>query len=129
VDATCVKAGCTSDDDCDVVFPAPTLTLSGVGSNDRPEPAFCGTAPISSNDALECIEQIEVVTGAHASRRRGGVPKRAQPCPRSPPATRLPAVLGDLEVPVLSRADFVANKRAVGRPKDLADVAWLEGQD
>jgi hypothetical protein len=37
--------------------------------------------------------------------------------------------LGDLEVPVLSRADFIANKRAVGRPKDLADVAWLEGED
>lgn len=37
--------------------------------------------------------------------------------------------LADLEVPVLSRADFVTNKRAMGRPKDLADVAWLEGED
>lgn len=29
-------------------------------------------------------------------------------------------------VPVLSRDDLVRNKRAVGRPKDVADVAWLE---
>ena len=42
---------------------------------------------------------------------------------------RMIARLADLEVPVLSRADFVTNKRAVGRPKDLADVAWLEGED
>ena len=32
-----------------------------------------------------------------------------------------------LQVPVLSKEDFIANKRAVGRPKDLADIAWLEG--
>ncbi|MGH7288780.1 MAG: nucleotidyl transferase AbiEii/AbiGii toxin family protein [Myxococcota bacterium] len=42
---------------------------------------------------------------------------------------RVTTVLADLEVPVLSREDFVTNKRAVGRPKDLADVAWLEGED
>jgi hypothetical protein len=28
-------------------------------------------------------------------------------------------------VPVLSKADFIANKTATGRPKDLADVALL----
>ena len=42
---------------------------------------------------------------------------------------RLLTPLADLEVPVLSRGDFLKNKRAVGRPKDLADVAWLEGED
>ncbi len=42
---------------------------------------------------------------------------------------RLLTPLADLEVPVLSRADFLENKRALGRPKDLADVAWLEGED
>jgi hypothetical protein len=26
----------------------------------------------------------------------------------------------------LSREDFIRNKRAVGRPKDLADIALLE---
>ena len=42
---------------------------------------------------------------------------------------RMLTTLDDLEVPVLSRGDFLKNKRAVGRPKDLADVAWLEGED
>jgi hypothetical protein len=31
-----------------------------------------------------------------------------------------------LEVGVLSREDFIANKRAAGRPKDLLDLALLE---
>lgn len=29
-------------------------------------------------------------------------------------------------VDVLSKADFIANKKAVGRPKDLADIALLD---
>lgn len=32
----------------------------------------------------------------------------------------------DLEVPVLSAAHLVRNKRTVGRTQDLADVEWLE---
>ena len=31
-----------------------------------------------------------------------------------------------LSVPVISREHLIANKRATGRPQDLADVAWLE---
>lgn len=34
---------------------------------------------------------------------------------------------GDQEVPVISRAHLIQNKRAVGRPQDLIDVAILEG--
>ncbi len=34
-----------------------------------------------------------------------------------------------LRVPILSKEDFVVNKRTVGRPKDLADIAWIEGED
>ena len=32
-------------------------------------------------------------------------------------------------VPFLGRADLIANKRAAGRPKDLADVAALGGKE
>jgi predicted nucleotidyltransferase len=34
--------------------------------------------------------------------------------------------LGELAIKVLSLADLIANKRAAGRPQDLADVALLE---
>jgi hypothetical protein len=37
--------------------------------------------------------------------------------------------LATLDVPVLSRMDFVANKTATGRPKDLADIALLDEAD
>ncbi len=33
----------------------------------------------------------------------------------------------DLRIPVLGRETLLRNKRASGRPKDLADVAALEG--
>ncbi len=32
----------------------------------------------------------------------------------------------DLEVPVIGRLDLLRNKRASGRPQDIADIAWLE---
>lgn len=34
--------------------------------------------------------------------------------------------LGGIPTPVISRADLLKNKRASGRPKDLADAIWLE---
>jgi len=34
-----------------------------------------------------------------------------------------------LSVGFLGRSDLVENKRATGRPQDLADVAWLESED
>jgi hypothetical protein len=34
--------------------------------------------------------------------------------------------IGALTVPVLGRADLVRNKRALGRPRDLADLAALD---
>ena len=42
---------------------------------------------------------------------------------------RIMTPLDQLSVPVLSRVDFVANKKAVGRPKDLSDLALLEELD
>ena len=39
---------------------------------------------------------------------------------------RVQLVLGDLEIPMISLADLRVNKRAAGRPKDLADLSELE---
>jgi len=39
---------------------------------------------------------------------------------------RVAVHLPEGEVAVLSKADFIANKTAVGRPKDLADMALLD---
>ena len=41
-------------------------------------------------------------------------------------AERLEVDIDGLKVPVLSRDFLIRNKRATGRPQDLADVAWLE---
>ncbi|MBA2602502.1 MAG: hypothetical protein H0U94_02850 [Acidobacteria bacterium] len=40
--------------------------------------------------------------------------------------TRTTGAFGDIEVPFIDRASFVRNKRAVGRPKDVADLEGLE---
>ena len=56
----------------------------------------------------------------------------APPLARSGHAYEAPAVAGaetagsDIHVPFIDRASFVRNKRATGRPKDLADVEGLE---
>lgn len=39
---------------------------------------------------------------------------------------RLISTFEGVEVPVLSRAHVIANKRATNRPKDQLDLAWLE---
>jgi hypothetical protein len=38
---------------------------------------------------------------------------------------RVPGVLDGIEVAFIARQDLIANKRAVGRPEDLADIARL----
>lgn len=43
-------------------------------------------------------------------------------------AGRMEAAFSDLNVPVLGRDHLIANKRAAGRPKDLADLAVLDAQ-
>jgi hypothetical protein len=40
---------------------------------------------------------------------------------------RVSADLGGMKVPILSRDDLIRNKRAAGRPQDIADLARLEG--
>jgi hypothetical protein len=44
-------------------------------------------------------------------------------------ARRTPLTIEGLAVAVLSREDFVANKRAAGRTKDLLDLALLDEAD
>jgi uncharacterized nucleotidyltransferase DUF6036 len=39
---------------------------------------------------------------------------------------RVDAILGSAKVAVLSLLDLATNKRAAGRPKDLADLVWIE---
>jgi glycine cleavage system aminomethyltransferase T len=42
---------------------------------------------------------------------------------------RLIVAVDDLEVPFIGRDDLLANKRAAGRPQDIADVARLTEQE
>lgn len=42
---------------------------------------------------------------------------------------RKEVIVEDLKVPVISRSDLIRNKRAAGRPKDLADVAWIDSSE
>lgn len=41
-------------------------------------------------------------------------------------ARRVPVVVDGHALSVLSKADFIANKTALGRPRDLADMAMLD---
>lgn len=40
---------------------------------------------------------------------------------------RMNIAIENLGISVIGRAHLILNKRAVGRPQDLADAAWLEG--
>ena len=40
--------------------------------------------------------------------------------------THVTAELDDMTVPILGRDALIRNKRAISRPQDLADFAWLE---
>jgi len=42
---------------------------------------------------------------------------------------RVPTAVEGVSFSVLGRDELLINKRATGRPKDLADAAWLEGAD
>ncbi len=41
---------------------------------------------------------------------------------------RISANVEGISLPVIGRADLVANKRAAARPQDLVDVEWLESE-
>ncbi len=44
-------------------------------------------------------------------------------------ADQIVVAIDGLSVPVLARHHLVENKRASGRPKDMADLAWLESNN
>lgn len=83
------------------------VPLKGVRPEDlsRPETVLqMGVAP----NRIDILSQIEAVRFADAWQRR------------------VTAEYGDCSIGILSRADLIANKRAVGRPQDLLDVEALE---
>lgn len=41
---------------------------------------------------------------------------------------RLAVEVEGLKIPIIGRFHLLQNKKASGRPRDLADVAWLEGE-
>ena len=84
-------------------------------------------APLAELDEAELTEpnmvfQIGVVPG-RVDLLTGLTALEFSPCY----SRREMGVLGGVEVAFLSREDLIRNKRAVGRPRDLADAAELEG--
>ncbi len=44
-------------------------------------------------------------------------------------SNRIDIELEGMTIPVIGRADLLANKKIAGRPNDLADIAWLENTE
>jgi hypothetical protein len=65
-----------------------------------------------------------LVVGAHAMAVHG-VPRATGDIERGWNG-RVQSRIGGLDVPFLGRAELLLNKRATGRPKDVADLAELE---
>lgn len=88
-------------------FGAPLFDLT-IDDLTRPDTVFQIGMPPSRVDILSGVSGVEF---EHAWVRR------------------TPLRIEGLAVAVLSRQDFIANKRAAGRPKDLLDLALLEESD
>lgn len=43
--------------------------------------------------------------------------------------TRVPSTYGGVPVHYIAKAELIANKKAAGRPQDIADVAYLESTE
>ncbi len=43
--------------------------------------------------------------------------------------TRIEVTIEGIKIPVIGKDLFIRNKKSTGRPKDLADLAWLEQSD
>jgi hypothetical protein len=85
-------------------FGAPAHVVRGVRALGPTEVAFLGVPPVRV-DILRSVDGIDT----EAALDRAVV-----------------ATVGSLRLPILHLDDLIANKRAAGRPQDLADVALLE---
>ena len=85
-------------------FGAPTHVVAAARAMTDNEVVFLGVPPV----------RIDIL-------------RRADGIDTEPTLARAESVqLGELRVRVIALADLLANKRAAGRPQDLADVALLE---
>lgn len=85
-------------------FGAPAQVVQSVRSLGVSEIAYLGTPPVRV-DLLRAADGIEAEDVIHRAEQ---------------------AVIDGLVIPVITIDDLLANKRAAGRPQDLADVAALE---
>lgn len=85
-------------------FGAPNAVVQSVRTLAPTEIAFLGTPPVRVDilRSADGIETEEVIARAEI------------------------ASIDGLEIPFITLVDLIANKRAAGRPQDLADVAVLE---
>ena len=44
-------------------------------------------------------------------------------------AARTTVTTEGVDIPVIGRAELIRNKKATGRARDMADVAWLERRE
>jgi predicted nucleotidyltransferase len=85
-------------------FGAPAVAIAGVQTMKRDEIVHFGVPPVRV-DLLQAADGIDADVALSRAER---------------------ALLDGLTIPVLAIEDLIANKRAAGRPQDLADVSVLE---
>ena len=85
-------------------FGAPANVVDAVRTLRPNEIAFMGVPPVRV-DILRSVDGIDTESAI---------------------ARAASADVGDLTIPVIALDDLIANKRAAGRPQDVADVAVLE---
>jgi hypothetical protein len=85
-------------------FGAPASVVTAARSLAPTEVVYLGVPPVR----IDILRQADGIDTEQVIARAGFV------------------VLGDLSVPVISLVDLIANKRAAGRPQDLADAILLD---
>jgi hypothetical protein len=85
-------------------FGAPAAVIAAARNMSATEIVYLGVPPVR----IDILRRADGVDTEHVIERAAVV------------------MLGDLAIPVISIDDLIANKRASGRPQDLADVVLLE---